>query len=110
MGKGFLKPDKKALESFKLPKFTTHPTPVNVSVRPLVQGGKKRAGSGVGGGGRPPPPLRPGRPPRGGGGVGGGGGGRGQSDAIGHRGFASVQLMYDKLIGGGLEIEKFWNH
>ena len=75
MGKGFLKPDKKALESFKLPKFTTHPTPVNVSVRPLVTGGKKRAGSGVGGGGASTPATMASTATAGGGGGGGGGGG-----------------------------------
>jgi hypothetical protein len=34
MGKGFLAPDTKSIKSFKLPVFKTHPTPINVSVRP----------------------------------------------------------------------------
>ena len=34
MGKGMLSPDNLPLEQFKLPKFTTHPTPVNVAIRP----------------------------------------------------------------------------
>jgi len=34
MGKGMLTPDSKTLDSFQIPIFKTHPTPVNVSVRP----------------------------------------------------------------------------
>jgi len=34
MGKGMLTPDTKSIESFQIPVFKTHPTPVNVSVRP----------------------------------------------------------------------------
>lgn len=46
MGKGILSPDSKTLESFDVPVFKTHPTPVNVAVRPenidLAGGGKKK--------------------------------------------------------------------
>ena len=34
MGKGMLTPDTKTLKDFEIPKFDTHPTPVNVCIRP----------------------------------------------------------------------------
>jgi hypothetical protein len=34
MGKGILMPDSRSLEECQVPVFTTHPTPVNVSVKP----------------------------------------------------------------------------
>ena len=34
MGKGFLMPDTRTLEDCQIPLFKTHPTPINVSVRP----------------------------------------------------------------------------
>lgn len=34
MGKGVLMPDSRTLEDFQVPVFKTHPTPINVSVRP----------------------------------------------------------------------------
>lgn len=34
MGKGMLMPDSRTLEDCQVPVFKTHPTPVNVSVRP----------------------------------------------------------------------------
>ena len=34
MGKGMLSPDSKTLKSFDVPIFKTHPTPINVAVRP----------------------------------------------------------------------------
>lgn len=34
MGKGILSPDTRTLEDCQVPVFKTHPTPVNVSVRP----------------------------------------------------------------------------
>lgn len=34
MGKGMLSPDSKTLEGCSVPVFKTHPTPVNVAVRP----------------------------------------------------------------------------
>jgi Ubiquitin-2 like Rad60 SUMO-like len=37
MGKGFLSPDAKTLEDCQVPVFKTHPTPVNVSVKPSSQ-------------------------------------------------------------------------
>jgi hypothetical protein len=36
MGKGVLMPDTQTLEECRVPIFKTHPTPVNVSVRPEV--------------------------------------------------------------------------
>lgn len=36
MGKGILMPDSKALESFDVPVFKTHATPVNVALRPEI--------------------------------------------------------------------------
>ena len=43
MGKGFLMPDTRTLEDCQIPVFKTHPTPINVSVRP------NHAGKGSGG-------------------------------------------------------------
>jgi hypothetical protein len=34
MGKGMLMPDSRTLEDCQVPVFKTHPTPVNVSVKP----------------------------------------------------------------------------
>ena len=34
MGKGMLMPDSRSLEDCQVPVFKTHPTPVNVSVKP----------------------------------------------------------------------------
>lgn len=34
MGKGFLTPDTRTLEDCQIPVFKTHPTPINVSVKP----------------------------------------------------------------------------
>ena len=34
MGKGFLTPDTRTLEDCQIPIFKTHPTPINVSVKP----------------------------------------------------------------------------
>ena len=34
MGKGILMPDTRTLEDCQVPVFKTHPTPINVSVRP----------------------------------------------------------------------------
>jgi hypothetical protein len=34
MGRGYLQPDSKTLEECQIPTFKTHPTPVNVSLRP----------------------------------------------------------------------------
>jgi hypothetical protein len=35
MGKGYLMPDTRTLEDCQIPVFKTHPTPINVSVRPV---------------------------------------------------------------------------
>mmetsp|Transcript_6371 Transcript_6371/g.12803 ORF Transcript_6371/g.12803 Transcript_6371/m.12803 type:complete len:243 (+) Transcript_6371:320-1048(+) len=59
MGKGILMPDTKTLESAEVPIFQTHPTPVNVSVKPEsfeenTKGGRgspKKSSAGGGGGG-----------------------------------------------------------
>ena len=37
MGKGFLTPDTRTLEDCQIPVFKTHPTPVNVSVKPSAK-------------------------------------------------------------------------
>lgn len=34
MGKGYLTPDSRSLQDCEVPVFKTHPTPVNVSVKP----------------------------------------------------------------------------
>lgn len=57
MGKGYLTPDTRTLEDCHIPVFKTHPTPVNVSVKPnektrAGEGGadfKKKSGGGGGG-------------------------------------------------------------
>jgi len=36
MGKGMLMPDTRTLDDCQIPVFKTHPTPVNVSVRPAT--------------------------------------------------------------------------
>lgn len=61
MGKGILMPDTRTLEDCQVPVFKTHPTPINVSVRPentVVEtskagndGGSRRTGSSGGGSG-----------------------------------------------------------
>ncbi|KAL7539426.1 hypothetical protein ACHAWF_006401 [Thalassiosira exigua] len=58
MGKGMLSPDSKTLEGADVPVFKTHPTPVNVAVKPEVGDGhgkkgspKKSSNSASGGGG-----------------------------------------------------------
>lgn len=40
MGKGFLMPDTRTLEDCQIPVFKTHPTPINVAVKPGAGGGK----------------------------------------------------------------------
>jgi Ubiquitin-2 like Rad60 SUMO-like len=61
MGKGFLMPDTRTLQDCQVPVFKTHPTPINVSIKPTVNSGaeddksskkNKKDGSsdGVGGG------------------------------------------------------------
>lgn len=44
MGKGFLMPDTRTLEDCSIPLFKTHPTPINVSVRPNNLGAKGSGG------------------------------------------------------------------
>jgi hypothetical protein len=60
MGKGVLSPDDRTLDDCQIPVFKTHPTPINVSVRPdssamdASKGGNdfsKRAGGSAAGGG-----------------------------------------------------------
>ena len=55
MGKGILMPDTRTLEDCQVPIFKTHPTPVNVSVRPDVSAlpSTPHKTSVVGGGGGP---------------------------------------------------------
>ena len=38
MGKGYLMPDTRTLEDCQIPVFKTHPTPINVSVKPQDAG------------------------------------------------------------------------
>ena len=46
MGKGILMPDTRSLEDCQVPVFKTHPTPINVSVRPEnLQTGSSKGGS-----------------------------------------------------------------
>ena len=47
MGKGVLTPDNLTLTECQVPVFTTHPTPINVSVKPieLYDAANKRRGS-----------------------------------------------------------------
>jgi hypothetical protein len=63
MGKGVLMPDTRSLEDCQVPVFKSHPTPINVSVRPVAvdvglskEGieGKGGRGSSSGGGGQSP--------------------------------------------------------
>ncbi|KAL7533828.1 hypothetical protein ACHAXR_005469, partial [Thalassiosira sp. AJA248-18] len=57
MGKGMLSPDTKTLEGCDVPVFKTHPTPVNVAVRPELgdiggkKGSPKKNNAGAAGGG-----------------------------------------------------------
>ena len=60
MGKGILMPDTRTLEDCQVPVFKTHPTPINVSIRPAVSAvetskhsndAKRAAGGPVGGSG-----------------------------------------------------------
>ena len=58
MGKGMLSPDSKTLEGCSVPVFKTHPTPVNVAVRPenidlgsSKKGSPKKGNPGSAGGG-----------------------------------------------------------
>jgi hypothetical protein len=62
MGKGVLMPDTRSLEDCQVPVFKSHPTPINVSVRPETvdvgvakdtNEGKSGRGSAGGGGGQP---------------------------------------------------------
>jgi len=46
MGKGILSPATKTIESCEIPNFLTHPTPVNVSVKPIITNQKKSFSSG----------------------------------------------------------------
>jgi hypothetical protein len=41
MGKGILAPGSSCIENFDLPVFLTHPTPINVSVKPVMVESKK---------------------------------------------------------------------
>jgi Ubiquitin-2 like Rad60 SUMO-like len=58
MGKGILTPDSRTLEDCQVPVFQTHPTPINVSVRPktseveATKGSKEKA-NGAGGASSP---------------------------------------------------------
>jgi hypothetical protein len=38
MGKGFLMPDTRTLEDCQIPVFKTHPTPINVMIKPNLGG------------------------------------------------------------------------
>lgn len=51
MGKGVLMPDSRTLEDCQVPVFKTHPTPINVSVRPenIEIGVSKETNEGKGG-------------------------------------------------------------
>ena len=61
MGKGILMPDTRTLEDFQIPVFKTHPTPVNVSVKPEIDpleapksgtdGTNRRSNTSIGGSG-----------------------------------------------------------
>ena len=72
MGKGILMPDTKTLQAAEVPVFKTHPTPVNVSVRPELgndgmgkgspkknasAAGTSRGAAGSGAGGRASNPV-----------------------------------------------------
>jgi hypothetical protein len=45
MGKGILMPDSRTLEDCEVPVFKTHPTPINVAVRPENMGASSSKGS-----------------------------------------------------------------
>lgn len=79
MGKGYLMPDTRTLDDCQVPVFKTHPTPINVSVKPDVNAldeGNKRNKGGDGSGG-------------GSGGGGGGSGGGSSSDPAANAGTTS---------------------
>ena len=46
MGKGILMPDSRTLEDCEVPVFKTHPTPINVAVRPENVGSSSSKGGG----------------------------------------------------------------
>lgn len=48
MGKGMLMPDSRTLQDCEIPVFKTHPTPVNVSVRPEMSEIEKSKNGGEG--------------------------------------------------------------
>jgi hypothetical protein len=50
MGKGILSPESACIEQFDLPVFLTHPTPINVSVKPVMPDNKDSRRSMSGGG------------------------------------------------------------
>ena len=50
MGKGFLMPDTRTLEDCQIPVFKTHPTPINVSVKPNASKDSKAESSSKKGG------------------------------------------------------------
>jgi len=50
MGKGILGPDRGTIEQCDLPVFLTHPTPVNVSVKPVMADHKESRSRGNSGG------------------------------------------------------------
>lgn len=41
MGKGYLMPDTRTLEDCQVPVFKTHPTPINVSIKPPSKAGNE---------------------------------------------------------------------
>jgi hypothetical protein len=47
MGKGYLMPDTRTLEDCQIPVFKTHPTPINVSIKPGEHGGSHGKADGV---------------------------------------------------------------
>lgn len=50
MGKGFLMPDTRTLKECEIPVFKTHPTPINVSVKPSANAGSKAESTSKSGG------------------------------------------------------------
>lgn len=50
MGKGILGPDNACIEQCDLPVFLTHPTPINVSVKPVLAADNKDSRRGLTGG------------------------------------------------------------
>lgn len=49
MGKGYLMPDSRTLQDCGIPVFKTHPTPINVSIRPEMNGEEVTGKKGKGG-------------------------------------------------------------